>query len=171
MAEHHPVFSHDAINRYLMEDDVSPSTAWAAVRDAIRYSKNPYKAVADLDWFDDEKLRGKLVKMKGFPKDKKVKLFWVADENRTECVVTNDLPQDSSVVVKTVCKVRWKVETAFQHVEKHFNSEIETLAYPKAALLGFALALVAYNMFSVMTTALDCAHENPCPSKIAYSAE
>jgi hypothetical protein len=24
MAEHQPVFSHDAINRYLMEEDVSP---------------------------------------------------------------------------------------------------------------------------------------------------
>jgi len=40
MAEHHPFFSHDAINRYLMEDDVSPEAVWPAVRDAIRRSEN-----------------------------------------------------------------------------------------------------------------------------------
>ena len=30
MAEHHPVFSHDAINRYLLEDEVSPPAVWSA---------------------------------------------------------------------------------------------------------------------------------------------
>ena len=34
-------------------------------------------------------------------------------------------------------------------------------AYPKAALFGFALALVAYNVFSVIISALDCAHGKP----------
>ena len=71
---------------------------------------NPYKAVADLEWLGDEMLRGKLVKIHGFPKDKKVKLFRVAATNRTEYVVTNDLLQNSSVAVKDMCAVRWKVE-------------------------------------------------------------
>jgi hypothetical protein len=31
--------------------------------------KNPYKAVSDLEWFDDQMLRGKTVKIKGFPGD------------------------------------------------------------------------------------------------------
>ena len=42
MAEHHPFFSHDAINRYLMEDDVSPEAVWSAVRDAIRRMRKSY---------------------------------------------------------------------------------------------------------------------------------
>jgi hypothetical protein len=239
MAEHHPVFSHDSINRYLMEDDVSPGAVWPTVRDAIRRSENaclifddtvldkrhsfkielvrrqysgnehgvvkgigvvnclyvnldtgeywvidwrvynpdedgrskldhvrdmfddallqkglpfravlmdswyaakevmlhidragkifycplkcnrlvddshganPYQAVADLGWFGDEGLRGKLVKIHGFPKDNKVRLFRVAATNRTEYVATNDLSQHSSVAVKGMCAVRWKVE-------------------------------------------------------------
>jgi Transposase DDE domain len=55
-------------------------------------------------------LRGKRVKIHGFPKDKKVMLFRVAAANRTEYVATNDLSQNSSVAVKAMRAVRWKVE-------------------------------------------------------------
>ena len=40
MAEHQPVFSHDAINRYLMEDDVSPDAVWRSVGHLVRRSGN-----------------------------------------------------------------------------------------------------------------------------------
>jgi hypothetical protein len=40
MAEHKPAFSHDAINRYLMEDDVSPNSVWLAVSQLLRRSGN-----------------------------------------------------------------------------------------------------------------------------------
>jgi hypothetical protein len=44
--------------------------------------------------------------------------------------------------------------TALQHIEAFFHSEIYTLGYPKAALFGFCLALVAYNMLAVVLAAL-----------------
>jgi hypothetical protein len=239
MAEHKPVFSHDAINRYPMEDDVSPNSVWLAVRQLVRRSGNaclifddtvlgkrhsfnielvrsqhsgnehgvvkgigvvncvyanldtgehwiidwricdpdgdgkteldhardmfddarqvknlpfravlmdsryatkdlmmhidkagkvfycplksnrkvddsqggnPYKAVSNLDWFGDEMLRGKLVKIHGFPMDYKVKLFRVAATNRTEYAATNDLSLDSAVAAKDMCGIRWKIE-------------------------------------------------------------
>ncbi len=74
------------------------------------HGRNPYKAVSDLEWFDDEMLRGKLVKINEFPKDHKVKLFRVAATNRTEYVATNDHSQDSAVAVKDMCGIRWKIE-------------------------------------------------------------
>jgi len=40
MADHHPHLSHDAINRYLQDDNVSPAVAWAATKDTINYSEN-----------------------------------------------------------------------------------------------------------------------------------
>jgi len=49
---------------------------------------------------------------------------------------------------------RWTLETAFQHLEAYFHSEINTLGYPKAALFGFCLALVAYNLLAVVLAAL-----------------
>jgi hypothetical protein len=72
--------------------------------------ESPYKAVSELEWFGDEMRRGKLVKIHGFPRDYKVKLFRVAATNRTEYVATNDLSQDSAVAVKERCAVRWKIE-------------------------------------------------------------
>jgi len=40
MAEHQPVFSHDAVNRYLMEDEVSPKAVWQSIGHLVRRSGN-----------------------------------------------------------------------------------------------------------------------------------
>lgn len=53
---------------------------------------------------------------------------------------------------------RWTIETAFQYLEKHLNSEINTLGYPRAALFGFCIALVAYSIMSVVMAAIGSAH-------------
>ena len=44
---------------------------------------------------------------------------------------------------------RWSIETAFQELEAHLHSEINSLGYPKAALFGFCVALVAYNVRAI----------------------
>lgn len=49
---------------------------------------------------------------------------------------------------------RWTIETMFQELTVALNCEINTLGYPKAALFGFCLALVAYNAVSVVRGAL-----------------
>jgi len=49
---------------------------------------------------------------------------------------------------------RWKIETAFQELTEHLNSEINTLGYPPAALFGFCVALVSYMILSVVKAAL-----------------
>ena len=73
--------------------------------------ENPYRQVDALDWGDGELKRGKLVKIRGFPKDYKVKLFRVAvSSNRTEWIVTNDLSRDSAHETQEVRGVRWKIE-------------------------------------------------------------
>ena len=53
---------------------------------------------------------------------------------------------------------RWTIETAFQHLAEHLNSEINTLGYPRAALFGFCVALVSYIIMSVIKAALGCVH-------------
>lgn len=71
----------------------------------------PYQRVDQLNWSEQELEQGKLIKIRGFPAAKKVKLFRVAvSTNRTEFVVTNDLTQDDTGVVQQVCGVRWKIE-------------------------------------------------------------
>lgn len=71
----------------------------------------PYRRVDELAWTNHEWAHGKLIKIKGFPKDDKVKLFRVAvATHRTDWVVTNDLAQDSDTAVQEVCGMRWKIE-------------------------------------------------------------
>ena len=73
--------------------------------------EHPYRRVDALDWSQRELKQGKLVKIKGFPKDYKVKLFRVAvTSNRTEWIVTNDLSRDSAQDTQEVRGVRWKIE-------------------------------------------------------------
>ena len=85
--------------------------------------KNPYQHVSDLTWSDDEILRGKLVKLHGFPGAKKVKLFRVAAKNRTEWVVTNDLSQNSLLDTQDMCAVRWKIEQYHREAKQTLGIE------------------------------------------------
>lgn len=81
------------------------------------------------------------------------------DGDRLLYILTN-LPS-RKVSTKRVARLyrkRWTLETAFQHLEAYFHSEINTLAYPKAALFGFCLALVAYNVLAVVLAALRGVH-------------
>ena len=67
----------------------------------------------------------------------------------------------SKANAKAIAKLyqgRWTIETAFQHLAEHFNSEINTLGYPRAALFGFCVALVAYIILSVIKAALGRVH-------------
>lgn len=71
----------------------------------------PYDRVDKLKWSEEEKQHGKMVKIKGFPKEHKVKLFRVAlSTQRTDYVVTNDMAQDDTQAVQKVCSLRWKIE-------------------------------------------------------------
>jgi IS4 transposase len=45
-----------------------------------------------------------------------------------------------------IYRTRWKIEAAFLELTTSLQCEINTLGYPKAALFGFALAVVAYNL-------------------------
>ncbi|MBW4669765.1 MAG: transposase [Cyanomargarita calcarea GSE-NOS-MK-12-04C] len=70
-----------------------------------------YQAIEALNWSQTELDKGKIIKIKSFSKDKKVKLFRViVSTDKTEFIVTNDLPQDSTDVVQQVCSIRWKIE-------------------------------------------------------------
>jgi hypothetical protein len=71
----------------------------------------PYRRVDELAWTNHAWAHGKVIKIKGFPKDHKVKLFRVAvATNRTDWIVTNDHAQDSDNAVQEVCGMRWKIE-------------------------------------------------------------
>jgi hypothetical protein len=77
----------------------------------------------------------------------------------TEIHVLTNLPEKvTAQQVAELYRRRWTLETAFQELEAALSSELQTLAYPQAALFGFCTALVAYNLLSVVKAALRAAH-------------
>ena len=81
------------------------------------------------------------------------------DGDRVLYILTNvPLRKASAKRVARLDRKRWTLETAFQHLEAYFHSEINTLGYPKAAVFGVCLALVAYNMVAVGMAALRSVH-------------
>lgn len=80
---------------------------------------NPYKAVSELNWNEQEQQHGKRIKIHQFPKDYKVQLFRVAgNDNRTDWIVTNDTTQDSSNDTRLVCAIRWKIEQFHREIKQ-----------------------------------------------------
>jgi IS4 transposase len=67
----------------------------------------------------------------------------------------------ASVTAQAVARLylkRWRIETAFQHLAQDLHTEIKTLGYPRAALFGFCIGVVAYNILAVLKAALRQVH-------------
>lgn len=72
--------------------------------------QEPYVHVSTLSWSLQDLERGKLIKIKDFPKGHRVKLFrLVVSTHRTDYVVTNDITQNDSSDADKVCAWRWKI--------------------------------------------------------------
>lgn len=74
-------------------------------------------------------------------------------------VLTNLPPQIKGQQVAVVYADRWTVETAFQHLATSLRSEVNTLGYPDAALFGFSIGVMLYNILSTIRAALQTAHK------------
>jgi len=83
------------------------------------FGQEKYKRIELLEWEQEELDSGKIIKIKGLPANKKVKLFRVTvSTNRTDYVATNDLSQSSTDVVQEVCKIRWKIEEFHREIKQ-----------------------------------------------------
>lgn len=58
---------------------------------------------------------------------------------------------------------RWRIEGMFQRLESVLKSEITSLGHPKAALLGFAVALLAHNILAMLKRCVEYAHRERAP--------
>src|SRR3954449_4924567 len=81
-------------------------------------------------------------------------------DGETEIHILTDLPAESAdaLAIADLYRRRWTVEAAFGELATCLNGEIDTLGYPKAALFAFCVALVSYNVMSVVKAAPRSAH-------------
>lgn len=83
------------------------------------------------------------------------KLVEPTRDGDTELHLLTNLPTSVSAVVGVDAYAeRWTIETCLGHLAQALNAEINTLAYPGAALLCFCLALVLFNIISALKTLL-----------------
>jgi hypothetical protein len=95
------------------------------------------------------------------------------DGDKEIYLVTN-LPEDvSAKTIAMLYRKRWSIETAFQHLEKNLNSEVNTLGYPKAAIFAFCTALVSFNIMETIVSTLRSVHGEVVDEKVSnyYIAE
>ena len=81
-------------------------------------------------------------------------------DGETEIHIVTNLPESAAdaLVIAELYRGRWTIETAFGEIAATLSNEINTLAYPKAALFCFCVGLVAYNVLSVVKGALRVVH-------------
>jgi Transposase DDE domain len=79
-------------------------------------------------------------------------------DGETELAVVTNLPASvSAVAIAELYRKRWTLETMFFELTQMLDGELKTMGYPRAALLGFGIALVSYNLLSVARSALRAA--------------
>lgn len=77
-----------------------------------------------------------------------------------EIFILTNLPSEvaSALLIAELYRKRWTLETLFQVLSETLCCEINTLGYPRASLFAFCIALVAYNVLSVVKAALRSVH-------------
>jgi len=95
-------------------------------------------------------------------------LYEPTRDGETEIHILTNLPQKvTPLMIASVYGNRWTIETAFQEMAENLDSEIKTLGYPKAALFGFCMGLMIYNILSVVKAAVRAAHGEEAGDKIS----
>lgn len=89
-----------------------------------------------------------------------VELATPTRQGETEIHILTNLPPAAAAApqLSALYADRWTIATAFQHLPVALACEVDTLGYPKAALFGFCVALVAYNVGAGVKGALRAAH-------------
>ena len=70
-------------------------------------------------------------------------------------------------------RTRWRIEGMFGRLEAVLHSELRSLGHPRAALLGFAAAVLAYNVLALLQRTVEQAHQPPAappapPLEVSY---
>ena len=90
-----------------------------------------------------------------------------ADGETQLVLLTNLPPQIPAKTIAAAYRQRWTIERAFGELTLSLHGEIDTLAYPPAALLACAIAFVMFNTMSVVKTAIGQVHGRPARDELS----
>lgn len=79
-------------------------------------------------------------------------------------VLWSNLPSEiDAASIAQLYRKRWRIEGMFGRLESVLHSEIKTLGHPRAALLGFAVAVLAYNVLALLKQFIEHTHRQDHP--------
>jgi hypothetical protein len=73
--------------------------------------------------------------------------------------------------IAALYRTRWRIEGLFGRLESVLNSEMASLGHPRAALPGFAVSVLAYNILTLLQRCVVQAHQRlhePPPEVSTY---
>jgi hypothetical protein len=81
-------------------------------------------------------------------------------DGEREIRILSNLPEKEADALRVaeLYRKRWKIEGAFHTLSQALETEIDTLGYPPAALLGFCVGVVSFNIFATLKAALRSVH-------------
>lgn len=86
------------------------------------------------------------------------------DSGEQEIRLWSNLPQSiTAEQIALLYRKRWRIESLFGRLESVLHSEIKSLGHPRAALLGFATAVLAYNVLALLKRCVEQAHRESAP--------
>lgn len=93
-----------------------------------------------------------------------IELDTPTDSGDKTIALWSNLPAEiAAATIAGLYRKRWRIEGMFGRLESVLHSEIKTLGHPRAALLGFAVAVLAYNVLSLLKAATEQAHRATHP--------
>ena len=83
------------------------------------------------------------------------------EDGETVIRLLTNVPKErlSALEVAELYRKRWKIEAMFGELEAVLESEVRSLGRPRAALLAFGVAVLAYNVLSVVKSAVEASHD------------
>jgi hypothetical protein len=118
-------------------------------------------------WVDDPASKGRRYRLRRIV----LRLDKPTREGETEIILITNLPK--SVPAECCCgayRGRWEIEGHFQKLTDLLHCEIPTLGYPRAALFGFSMSVVAGNAVAILKGSLRSVHGDEMVKEISNHA-
>lgn len=136
-----------------------------------QHSKHP-RIIQEGDWLEcaaveSGTIREQIIELEGGIRWRRVELslHTANDSGDLAMWFWSNLPDTvSAQQIANLYRRRWSIEGMFQRLESVLDSEISSFGNPKAALLGFASAILAYNVLSVLKRSVEQAHRETQPA-------
>jgi IS4 transposase len=111
-------------------------------------------------------LQQQIIEVEGAPPWRRIRLTLdqPTESGDTHITLWTNLSEEvTAAQVAQLYRKRWRIEGMFGRLESVLDSELRALGHPRAALLGFATAILAYNVLALLQRCIEEAQREYVP--------